>query len=127
MFERADGGRLTLKASRDDLDVTGFVLPLDGSPGCVVVTLSDRSARMFDVRSNRLEEIAHYSGSPWFADSVRLGRRLVRTAADRRSLTVAVLGERRLVVPVEEPAADAATMLHSEQCADGLRASSGTR
>ena len=50
---------------------------------------------------------------PWFADSLRLGSLLVRLGTERRHVSVEVLGESRLVVPMEEPShADNALLTH---------------
>lgn len=110
LYDTSDDRRPVLVVSHGELDVTGFVLPPDGPSGSVVATLADGSARMFSVRSGRLDEMAVYAQRPWFAESLRLGSLLIRVASDRRLLTVGMLGESRLVVPVEEPSGQAGAL-----------------
>jgi hypothetical protein len=93
MYDISEANRPRLETSRDDLNVTALALPPEEHANALLAVLEDRSARILSLHEGRLHETATYSRGPWFADSVRLGRLVVRVGADRLHLNVGLFGE----------------------------------
>ena len=101
VYDVSEERRPVLEGSREDLDVTGLVVPAEAAADSVVAVLADGSARVLTIRKGEINDAATYRRTPWFGDSAFLGDLLVQIGPDRRFLKVARMGTPRLVVPAE--------------------------
>ncbi len=99
VYDVSDERRPCLETSQGELDVTSIVIPPDGPADSILAILADGSARMFTISDGRLRESAIYSGTPWFAKSLRIGNLFVQVGSGRLHLKISTIGEPRLAVP----------------------------
>jgi hypothetical protein len=81
----------------EDTSVSAVRPTLGGEAGSFVVVPEDGTARLLRFNQGRPEEIARYSGTPWFIETVRLGDLLVKIGVDRTSLDIYGFGESSVI------------------------------
>jgi hypothetical protein len=97
IFETAKPRHLRGERFLEDTSVRAARSTLVGEAGTFVVVPEDGTAQLLRFNQERLEEIARYSGTPWFIETVRLGDCMVKIGADRMSLDTYRFGESSVI------------------------------
>ena len=73
--------------------ISNILRPLGLKYNEFLVLLKDRTAKSFQIIDDKFEETVNFSKTPWFADSIRIGRYLLKIGTGRRSIDILQFGK----------------------------------